>query len=76
MIRTFDPRTAALEILLVLDKNKVPACSVDEVFAVVKEEMTHLPVTVGHTGFPPKESKRRIEDVRREFTRRKNRRMT
>lgn len=76
MIRTFDPRTAALEILMVLDKNKVPIYAGDEVFAVVKEEMTNLPVTVCHAGFPVEETERRAEKARIKFSKRKNRRMT
>lgn len=71
MSRMFDQRIAAMEILMVLDKNRVPIHAVDDVFAAVKEEMVLQPVTIGATGFPPKESKRRLSKTQRKVSQRK-----
>lgn len=74
-IRVTDYEAVAGEILLVLDAYHVPACSVDDVFAKVKEQIALQPVTIGATGLTKAESEQRKADMRRQFGLLKKRRM-
>lgn len=68
-VKAFSIKNAALEIMLVLEKQKIPICAVDEILAAVKSGVMEQPVTTSrNVGLPihdyEENENRLIDEVR------------
>lgn len=71
MVRMYNPKNVVLDVLLVLEKHKIPVSLLDTVLADIRATVMSQPITGGSIGLPPAEYEEQERRLLRELESRK-----
>lgn len=71
MVRMYNPKNVVLDVLLVLEKHKIPVSLLDTVLADIRATVMSQPITGGSIGLPPAEYEAQERRLLRELESRK-----